>query len=78
MEEYNITNPEMAELKQTMGFRITDVKWNEFVKSKPNGCTSVEMINFVKEWMDPPYKVDEELDAYMERILKAFVNFVRG
>lgn len=77
MEEYNITNQEMAELKQTMGFRITEVKWTAFVNSKPNGCTNVEMIDFVKKEMDPPYKMDD-LDAYMERILKAFVNFVRG
>lgn len=77
MEEYNITNHEMTELKQTIGFRVTDVKWKDFVKSKPNGCTSIEMIEFVKKNMDPPYKVDD-LDEYMEKNLKAFVKFVRA
>jgi hypothetical protein len=61
-----------------MGFRVTDVRWNELVKSHPEGCTSVEMITFVKKWMDPPYKTDGDLDAYLEKILKSFVKFVRG
>ncbi len=78
MESYDITNSEIIELKQTMGFRVTDDHWSEFVKSHPNGCTSVEMIDFVKKWMDPPYKVDGDLDQYLENILKVFVNFVRG
>ena len=79
MEEYRITNPEMVELKQTMGFRVTDAKWNEFVSSHPGGCTNTEMVRFVKEWMDPPYKVaGGNVDAHLENILKAFVNFLRG
>jgi Ca2+-binding EF-hand superfamily protein len=77
MESYIITKPEMVELKQTMGFRVTDAHWNELVRSHPNGCTSLEMMDFVKKWMDPPYKVDGDLDAYLEKILKAFVDFVR-
>ncbi|MCL2032102.1 MAG: hypothetical protein FWG96_02355 [Methanomassiliicoccaceae archaeon] len=78
MEEYRITNKEMAELKQTMGFRLTDARWNELVGCHPDGCTNAEMIEFVKKWMDPPYKVDENIDAYLERTLKAYVSFVRG
>jgi len=77
MENYNITNREMVELKQTMGFRVTDSHWNELVRSHPDGCTSSEMIEFVKKWMDPPYKVDGDLDSYLEKILRSFVGFVR-
>jgi len=78
MEEYSITNGEIVELKQTMGFRVTDSRWKEFADTHPSGCTSAEMIDFVKKWMDPPYKVDGDLDAHLQRILKAFVTFVRG
>ncbi|MDR0508975.1 MAG: hypothetical protein LBG63_04040 [Candidatus Methanoplasma sp.] len=78
MEEYRITNPEIVELKQTMGFRVTDSRWSEFVRSHPDGCTSAEMTRFVKQWMDPPYKVEGDIDAHLERILKVFVDFVRG
>ena len=78
MDEYNITNQEIVELKQTMGFRVTDVHWSEFAGSHPNGCTNVEMIEFVKKWMDPPYKVDGDLNKHLESILRSFVNFVRG
>ncbi|MDR1405241.1 MAG: hypothetical protein LBJ20_06750 [Candidatus Methanoplasma sp.] len=78
MDTYKITNSEIVELKQTMGFRVTDVHWSELVKSHPDGCTNTDMVEFVKKWMDPPYKVDGDLDAYLEKILKSFVNFVRG
>jgi len=78
MEEYSITNREIVELKQTMGFRVTDAHWGEFAASHPNGCSNAEMIEFVKKRMDPPYKVDGNLDAHLEKILKAFVTFVRG
>lgn len=78
MEEYSITNKEITELKQTMGFRITDARWNEFAASNPNGCTNRDMIEFVKKWMDPPYKVSGDPDAHLESILKAFVNFLRS
>lgn len=77
METYEISHDEILELKQTMGFRISTQKWNEFADSHLNGCTSIEMIDMVKQWMNPPYEVDD-LDAYLERILKSFVNFVRG
>jgi len=77
MEDYSITNREMVELKQTMGFRVTDAQWNELVRSHPNGCKSSEMIEFVKKWMDPPYKVDEDIDTYLEKILKSYIGFVR-
>ena len=78
MEEYRITKEEMVELKQTMGFRVTDARWSEFVGSHPGGCTSVEMIDHVKKCMDPPYKVDGDLDTYLEKILRSSINFVRG
>ncbi|MDR3075142.1 MAG: hypothetical protein LBU30_03775 [Candidatus Methanoplasma sp.] len=78
METYHITNQELIELKQTMGFRVTDLHWNELVKSHPEGCTNTELIAFVKKWMDPPYKVEGDLDAHLENILKSFVSFVRG
>ncbi|MDR1691045.1 MAG: hypothetical protein LBR42_04280 [Candidatus Methanoplasma sp.] len=78
METYEITNSEIAELKQTMGFRVTDVHWDEFATSHPDGCTNVEMIELVKKWMDPPYKTEEPLDVYLEKILKASLNFSRG
>jgi len=77
MEEYSISKAEIVELKQTMGFRVTDARWKEFAESHPNGCTSVEMTEFVKKWMDPPYKVDGDLDAHLQRILKSFITFVR-
>lgn len=78
MESYEISHGEILELKQTMGFRVNDEKWKEFAAAHANGCTSVEMIDLVKKWMNPPYQVNEDLDTYLERILKTFVNFVRG
>lgn len=78
MDTYNITNHEIIELKQTMGFRVTDVRWKEFAAAHPDGCTNVEIIDFVKKYMDPPYKMEEDVDQYLERNLKVFVNFVRG
>jgi len=78
MEEYSITKGEIVELKQTMGFRVTEDRWTGFADSHPSGCSNVEMVEFVKKWMDPPYKVDGDLDTHLQRILKAFVTFVRG
>ena len=39
-------------------------------------CTSVELIEFVKKYMNPPYE-NANLDEYLEGILKLFINFVR-
>jgi len=78
MEEYSVTNQEIVELKQTMGFRVTDALWNEFVKTHPSGCTGGEMIEFVMKWMDPPYKVDGDLNKHLEGILRSSVKFIRG
>jgi len=78
VEEYSIANQEIVELKQTMGFRVTDILWNEFVKTHPNGCTNKELIEFVKKWMDPPYKVSGDLDMHLEGILKSSIKFIRG
>lgn len=77
MESYEISYDEILELKQTMGFRINGQKWKEFADAHVDGCTSVEMIDLVKKYMNPPYEVDD-VDAYLETILKSFVNFVRG
>ena len=77
METYNISNSEIPELKQTMGFRVSEKKWAEFADSHPNGCTNKEMVELVKTWMNPPYE-EKDLDKYLEDSLKLFVNFIRG
>ena len=78
MESYTITQPEIVELKQTMGFRINSKKWAQYADDHKDGCTSVELIEFVKLHMNPPYEIEsDKLDAYLEDILKLFVNFVR-
>lgn len=78
MESYPITQAEIVELKQTMGFRINSKIWEKYVNDHADGCTSVELIDFVKKYMNPPYEIDaSKLDAYLEDILKLFVNFVR-
>lgn len=78
MESYTITQPEIVELKQTMGFRINSKIWAQYVDDHANGCTSVELIDFVKQYMNPPYEIEaSKLDAYLEDILKLFVKFVR-
>ena len=77
METYNISNSEIQELKQTMGFRVSGKKWEEFANTHPNGCTDMEMINLVKTLMNPPYE-EGDLDKYLEESLRLFVNFIRG
>lgn len=77
MESYPITQPEIKELKQTMGFRVNGKVWADYVEAHADGCTSVELIEFVKKWMNPPYEVEGDLDEYLENILKLFVDFVR-
>lgn len=76
MESYPITQDEIRELKQTMGFRINSKIWAQYVDDHANGCTSVELIDFVKKYMNPPYE-QNNLDEYLEGILKLFINFVR-
>ncbi|MDY0293648.1 MAG: hypothetical protein RBQ77_03645 [Candidatus Methanomethylophilaceae archaeon] len=77
METYHITDAEILELKQTMGFRVSGDVWTEFAKSRPDGCDSNELIDFVKSKADPPYAA-ENLDKYLEGILVLFVKFIRG
>jgi len=77
MESYSISNKDIIELKQTMGFRVDITTWNNFAAEHPDGCTSIEMIEFTKRHADPPYDVKENLDEYLENILKSFVKFVR-
>ena len=77
MDAYNISNAEISELKQTIGFRVSGKKWAEFVEAYPDGCASTELIEFVKTWMNPPYE-ERDLDKYLEDSLKLFVNFIRG
>ena len=76
MESYPITQDEIRELQQTMGFRINSKVWAQFVDEHKDGCTSTELIEFVKKWMNPPYE-NANLDEYLEGILRLFVNFVR-
>lgn len=76
MDSYTITQDEIRELKQTMGFRINSKIWAQYVDDHANGCTSVELIEFVKKYMNPPYE-QSNLDEYLENILREFVNFVR-
>jgi len=76
MESYPITQNEIKELKQTMGFRINTQVWAKYVADSPNGCTSVELIDFVKKNMNPPYEV-KNVDDYLEGILKLFIDFIR-
>lgn len=76
MESYPITQDEITELKQTMGFRVNSKIWAQFVDEHKNGCSSIELIDFVKKWMNPPYE-NKNLDEYLEEILKLFVSFVR-
>ena len=76
MESYPITQDEIRELKQTMGFRINSKLWAQYVDDHKNGCTSTELIDFVKKYMNPPYE-NPNRDEYLEGILKLFVNFVR-
>lgn len=76
MQTYDITQNEIKQLKQTMGFRVNEKTWFDFVESHPEGCNSSELIDLVKTWMNPPYDV-KDVDAYLEDILKLFVNFVR-
>ncbi len=77
METYHITNSEIMELKETMGFRVGMSQWKNFASEHPDGCTNVELIELVKRWMNPPYE-NQNLDAYLQSILKLFVNFIRG
>jgi len=76
METYTISNQEIIELKQTMGFRVNGAKWTEFADEHPDGCTNIEMIDLVKRYMNPPFD-ETDIDAHLERILKMFVAFVR-
>ena len=76
METYTISNKEIIELKQTMGFRVNGRKWIEFANGHPDGCTNIEMIELVKRYMNPPFN-ETDLDVHLERILKMFVAFVR-
>ncbi len=78
MKSYPITHDEIVELKQTMGFRINSKIWADYAEKHQDGCTSVELIDFVKQWMNPPYeKPADQLDIYLENILKEFINFIR-
>ncbi len=78
MKSYPITHDEIVELKQTMGFRINSKIWADYAEKHQGGCTSVELIDFVKQWMNPPYeKPADQLDTYLENILKEFINFIR-
>jgi len=77
METCNISNNDIIELKQTMGFRVDVVTWNKFVSEHPNGCTNAELIEFTKSNANPPYEVKENIDEYLEGILKLFVKFVQ-
>jgi hypothetical protein len=77
MQSYSITQAEIRELKQTMGFRVNGKVWTEFADSHPNGCTNVDLIQFVEKWMNPPYEVEGSLDDYLEGIMKLFVDFIR-
>jgi len=76
METYTISNREIIELKQTMGFRVNGAKWKGFADEHPDGCTNIEMIELVKRYMNPPFQ-ETDLDAHLEKILKMFVAFVR-
>ena len=76
METYTISNREIIELKQTMGFRVNGSKWEEFANEHPEGCTNIEMIELVKRYMNPPFE-EADLDAHLEKILRMFVAFVR-
>jgi len=76
METYIISNKEIIDLKQTMGFRVNGAKWTEFAEEHPDGCTNAEMIELVKKWMNPPFD-EEDLDDHLENILNMFVKFVR-
>lgn len=76
MESYPITQNEIRDLKQTMGFRINTQVWADFVSKNKNGCSSVELIEFVKKNMNPPYEV-KDVDSYLEGILKLFIDFIR-
>ena len=76
METYTISNKEILELKQTMGFRVNSSKWSGFANEHPDGCTNAEMIDLVKRYMNPPFDEDD-IDAHLERILRMFVAFVR-
>ena len=78
METFKITNAEIVELKQTMGFRVDAKMWNDLAGSYPDGCTNLEMIEFVKKWANPPYEVTGDLDGYLEKIMKTFIKFIRG
>ncbi|MDD3378847.1 MAG: hypothetical protein RBR05_04550 [Candidatus Methanomethylophilaceae archaeon] len=78
METYKISNKEIIALKQTMGFRVGDKDWANYVLAHPEDCTNVEIINFVKEHMNPPYETHGDIDEYLEGILKLFVAFVRN
>lgn len=78
MDSYVINQDEIRELKQTMGFRINSKIWAQYVEDHPNGCTNVELIEFVKKYMNPPYEIAaDKLDAYLSGILDLFVKFVR-
>ena len=78
MKSYPSTQAEIVELKQTMGFRINSKVWADYAEQHSDGCTSVELIEFVKKWMNPPYeKPADQLDTYLENILKEFINFIR-
>jgi hypothetical protein len=77
MNPYHISNQEIAELKETMGFRVGMANWTEFVDNHPDGCSNTELIVFVKEQMNPPYE-QKDLDGYLQSILMTFVNFIRG
>ncbi|MCQ2056308.1 MAG: hypothetical protein MJY64_02415 [archaeon] len=78
MQSYAISQNEIKELKQTMGFRINSRIWAQFVDSHVSGCTNLDVIEFVKKHMNPPYEIAlDKLDAYLEDILDLFVKFVR-
>lgn len=75
---YQISNREIKELKQTMGFRVDGKLWAAFADSHPEGCTDADLISFVKDKMDPPYEVDGSLDDYLNNNLKLFVEFINN
>ena len=76
METYRISFQEIVELKQTMGFRVDSMIWDEFLESHSKGCTNRDMTEYVKKWADPPYDV-ADLDEYLEKVMKLFLRFVR-
>lgn len=76
MDSDVITQDEIKELKQTMGFRINSKIWAQYVEDHADGCTNAELIDFVKKYMNPPYE-QSDLDGYLNEILTLFINFVR-